>query len=104
MVRALALDQGKKVFLFDIACQVWFHSVHHYNVVQGSLEVGIRFVRLSGKPTLHQNGAVVGSRALDENTRQEIKALFNHTFDFAQPNFLTWNVKQSRLEGKELDL
>ena len=30
----LALDQIKKVFLFDIACQVWFHSVHDHNVVQ----------------------------------------------------------------------
>ena len=65
----LALDQGKKVFLFDIACQVWFHSVHDYNVVQWSLEVGTRFVRLSGKPTLHHSSAVVGSRVLDENTR-----------------------------------
>ena len=69
----LALDQGKKAFLFDIACQVWFHLVYHYNVMQGSFEVGTRFVRLSGKPTLHQNSAVVGSRILDENTRLESK-------------------------------
>ena len=98
----MALDQDKKVFLFDIACQVWFHSVYHYNVVQGSLEVGTHFVCLSGKPTLHQNSAVVGSRILDENTRQEIQALFHRTFGL--PENSVSNIEQLRLEGKELDL
>ena len=98
----LALDQGKRVFLFDIACQAWFRSVYHYNVVEGSLEVSTHFVSLSDKPTLHQNSAVVGSRILDENARQEIRGLFHRTF--ALPDNLVSNIEQTRLEGKELDL
>ena len=100
--KQLALDQGKKVFLFDIACQGWFHSVHHYHVVQGSLGVGTHFVCLSGKPTLHQISAVVGSRILDANTQQKIKSLFHRTF--ALPDNSVSNIEQLRLEGKELNL
>ena len=78
----LALDQGKKVFVYDIESEAWFHSVCTSNKVQGSLEVGAHFVTLSDrdKPTLHQNSAVVGTRALDEKTRQEIRDLFHRTF------------------------
>ena len=123
----LALDQGKKVFLFDTACQAWFCSVYVHNLVEGSLEVSPRFVCLTDKPTLHQNSAVVGSRVLDENTRQEIQGLFRRTFGlhdnsrvlnentkqkiqslfhrtFALPDNSVSNIEQTRLEGKELDL
>ena len=100
----LALDQCKKVFLFDIASQVWYHSEYHYNVQQGSLVVETKFNRLSGKPTLHQSSAVIGSRIIDADSQQEIKALFNRTFGL--PDIDNWvsNIEQLRLEGKELDL
>ena len=100
----LGLDQGKKVFLFDIASQVWYHSVYHYNVQQGSLVVETKFNRLSGKPALHQSSAVIGSRVLDANTQQEIKALFNRTFGLPDIDNLVSNIEQLRLDGKELDL
>ena len=52
----LALDQDKKVFLYDIESEARFHSVYHHKAVQGSLEIGIVFVTLRDrdKPTLHQ--------------------------------------------------
>ena len=100
----LTLDQGKKVLLFDIASQVWYHSEYHYNVQQGSLVVETKFNRLSGKPTLHQSSAVIGSRIIDADTQREIKALFNRTFGLPDIDSLVANTEQLRLEGKELDL
>ena len=100
----LALDQGKKVFLYDIESEAWYHFVYRFKPVEGSLDFDIIFVTLSDrdKPTLHQNSAVVGSRVLDENTRQEIRSLFHHTFSL--PDNSLSNIEQTRLEGKELDL
>ena len=78
----LALDMGKKVFVYDIESEAWFHSVYTSKVVQGCQEVGAHFVRLRDrdKPTFHQNSAIVGTRVLDNKTEQEIRDLFHRTF------------------------
>ena len=78
----LALDMGKKVFVYDIESEAWFHSVYTSKVVQGCPEVGAHFVRLRDrdKPTFHQNSAIVGTRVLDNKTEQEIRDLFHRTF------------------------
>ena len=123
----LGLDQGKKVFLYDIESEAWFRSVYVHKRVEGSLEIDTVFICTSDKPTLHQNSAVVGSRVLDENTRQEIRGLFHRTFGlhdnsrvlnentkqkiqslfhrtFVLPDNSVSNIEQTRLEEKELDL
>ena len=91
----LALDQGKKVFEYDIESEAWFHSVHTSNKVQGSLEVGAHFITLSDrdKPTLHQNSAVVGARIFNENTREEIRDLFHRTFATTHKPRLEWKER-----------
>ena len=75
----LALDQGKNVFVYDIKSEAWFHSVYRFKPVEGSLDLDIIFVTLSDndKPTLHQNSAVVGTRALDEkpNRKSEVSSI-----------------------------
>ena len=78
----LALDQYKKVFVYDIESEAWFHSVEGHIPVEGGLELGIIFTPWTGrdKPVLHQNSAVVGSRIFNENTREEIRDLFQRTF------------------------
>ena len=78
----LALDQYKKVFVYNIESEAWFHSVEGHIPVEGGLELGIIFTPWTGrdKPVLHQNSAVMGSRILDENTREEIRDLFQRTF------------------------
>ena len=73
----LALDQGKEVYLFDIPSQTWYRSENHYYVSDDStcLVTGSKFLLWGPKPpTLHQSSAVVGSRDLDQKTREEIKA------------------------------
>ena len=91
----LALDQGKKVFVYDIESEACFHSVYTSNKVQGSLELGAHFVTLSDrdKPTLHQNSAVVGARIFNENTRQEIQDLFHRTFATTHKPKLEWKER-----------
>ena len=78
----LALDQDKKVFVYDIESEAWFHSVEGHIPVEGRLDLGIIFTPWTGrdKPVLHQNSAVVGSRIFNENTREEIRDLFQRTF------------------------
>jgi len=49
-------------------------------------------------PTLHQSSAVVGSRDLDNKTREEIQALFNRTFCLPE------NIDQLRLEIEDFHL
>ena len=78
----LALDQDKKVFVYDIESEAWFHSVEGHIPVEGGLELEIIFTPWTGRdrPVLHQNSAVVGSRIFNENTREEIRDLFKRTF------------------------
>ena len=99
----LALDQGKEVYLFDIPSQTWYRSEHHYYVNDDSatLVAGSKFLPwgIQGKgPTLHQSSAVVGSRDLDNKTREEIQALFNRTF------WLPENIEQLRVELENFNL
>ena len=91
----LALDLGKKVFVYDIESEAWFHSVYTSKVVQGCPEVGAHFVRLRDrdKPTFHQNSAIVGTRILDNKTEQEIRDLFHRTFAKSPKPDLIWKVK-----------
>ena len=91
----LALDLGKKVFVYDIESEAWFHSVYTSKVVQGRPEVGAHFVRLRDrdKPTFHQNSAIVGTRILDNKTEQEIRDLFHRTFATPPKPDLTWKVR-----------
>ena len=91
----LALDQGKQVYLFDIPSQTWYRSDHYYQVNDDSttLVAGSKFLPWGPKgPTLHQSSAVVGSRDLDNQTREEIQALFNRTFCLPE------NLDQLRME------
>ena len=78
----LALDQYKKVFVYDIESEAWFHSVEGHIPMEGRLDLGIIFTPWTGrdKPVLHQNSAVVGSRIFNKNTREEIRDLFQRTF------------------------
>ena len=78
----LALDQNKKVFVYDIESEAWFHSVEGHIPVEGRLDIGVIFTPWTGrdKPVLHQNSAVVGARIFNENTREEIQNLFKRTF------------------------
>ena len=97
----LALDQGKEVYLFDIPSQTWYRSENHYYVSDDSvcLVTGSKFLPWGPKPpTLHQSSAVVGSRDLDQKTREEIKALFNRTFCLPE------NIEQLRVELKNFHL
>ena len=91
----LALDQGKKVFVYDIESEAWFRSVYTSNLVQESLEVGAHFVTVTNKdkPTLHQNSAVVGARIFNENTREEIRDLFHRTFATTHKPRLEWKER-----------
>ena len=89
----LALDQGKQVYLFDIPSQTWYRSENHYQVNEGSLVTDSKFLPWGpNPPTLHQSSAVVGSRDLDNKTREEIQALFHRTF--CSPE----NMEQLRME------
>jgi len=99
----LALDQGKEVYLFDIPSQTWYRSEHHYyaNDDSATLVAGSTFLPwgIQGKgPTLHQSSAVVGSRDLDQKTREEIQALFNRTFCLPE------NIEQLRVELENFHL
>ena len=97
----LALDQGKQVYLFDIPTQTWFQSEHYYQVNDDSnqLFTGSQFQPWGPKrPTPHQSSAVVGSRDLDSQTREEIQALFNRTFCLPE------NMDQLRLELEDFHL
>ena len=97
----LAMDQGKQVYLFDIPSQTWYRSDHYYQVDDHSTTLvdGSQFVPWGPKgPTLHQSSAVVGSRDLDNKTREEIQALFNRTFCLPE------NIDQSRLELEDFHL
>ena len=97
----LAMDQGKQVYLFDIPSQTWYRSDHYYQVDDNSttLVAGSQFLPWGPKgPTLHQSSAVVGSRELDNKTREEIQALFNRTFCLPE------NIDQLRLELEDFDL
>ena len=91
----LVLDQGKEVYLFDIPSQTWYRSENHYYVSDDSacLVTGSKFLPWGLKPpTIHQSSAVVGSRDLDQKTRDEIKALFNRTFCLPE------NIEQLRVD------
>ena len=89
----LALDQGNEVYLFDIPSQTWYPSENYYQVNKGSLVTDSKFLPWGRKPpTLHRSSAVVGSRDLDQKTREEIQALFNRTF--CSPE----NMEQLRME------
>ena len=97
----LALDQGKEVYLFDIPSQTWYRSENHYYVSDDSapLVTGSKFLPWGLKPpTLHQSSAVVGSRDLNQKTREEIQALFNRTFCLPE------NVERLRVELENFHL
>ena len=97
----LAMDQGKQVYLFDIPSQSWYRSDHYYQVDDNAttLVAGSQFRPWGPKgPTLHQSSAVVGSRDLDNKTREEIQALFNCTFCLPE------NINQLRLELEDFHL
>ena len=69
----LALDQGKEVYLCDIPSQTWYRSENHYHVSEDSacLVTGSKCLPWGlNPPTLHQSSAVVGSRDLDNKTRE----------------------------------
>ena len=94
------MGQGKEVYLFDIPSQTWYRSENHYYVSEDSacLESGSKFIPWGKPPTLHQSSAVVGSRDLENKTREEIKALFNHTFCLPE------NIEQLRVELEKFHL
>ena len=97
----LALDQGKEVYLFDIPTQTWYRSENHYYVSNDSpcLVAGSKFLPWGLKPpTLTQGSAVVGSRNLDNKTREEIQALFNRTFCLPE------NIEQLRVQLEDFHL
>ena len=97
----LALDQGKQVYLFDIPSQTWYQSDHYYQVNDEPtrLVTDSQFIPWGPKgPTLHQSSAVVGSRDLDNKTREEIQALFNRTFCLPE------NLDQLRVELEDFRL
>jgi len=97
----LAMDQGKQVYLFDIPSQSWYRSDHYYQVDSESttLVAGSQFLPWGPKGlTLHQSSAVVGSRDLDNQTREEIQALFNRTFCLPE------NIDQLHLEPEDFHL
>jgi len=97
----LALDQGKQVYLFDIPSQTWYRSDHYYQVNDEPtrLVTDSQFIPWGPKgPTLHQSSAVVGSRDLDNKTREEIQALFNRTFCLPE------NLDQLRVELEDFRL
>ena len=75
----LALDQGKKVFVYDIESEAWFHSVYGHKAVEGGLDIGIHFIPWTGrdKPVLHQNSAVVGARISTRTLEKKSKISSN---------------------------
>ena len=91
----LALDLGKKVFVYDIESEVWFHSVYGHKAVDGRLDLGVISTHLSDrdKPIFHQNSAIVGTRLLDNKTEQEIRDLFHRTFTAPPKPTPTWKVR-----------
>ena len=91
----LALDQDKKVFVYDIESEAWFHSVEGHIPVEGRLDIGVIFTPWTerDKPVLHQNSAVVGARIFNENTREEIQNLFQRTFATPPKPTPTWKVR-----------
>ena len=97
----LALDQGKQAYLFDIPTQTWYRSEHYYQVNDASnhLVTDSQFQPWGPKgPTLHQSSAVVGSREVNSQTREEIQALFNRTFCLPE------NIDQLRRELEDFHL
>ena len=91
----LALDLGKKVFVYDIESEAWFHSVYAHKAVDGHLDIGVHFVHVNArdKPIFHQNSAIVGTRLLDNKTEQEIRDLFHRTFAIPPKPDPTWKVR-----------
>jgi len=81
--------------------QTWYRWEHYYQVNNDStnLVTSIQFTPWGPKgPTLHQSSAVVGSRDLDNKTREEIQALFNRTFCLPE------NMDQLRVELEDFHL
>ena len=81
--------------MYDIESEAWFHSVYGHKAVEGRLDIGVIFTPWTGrdKPVLHQNSAVVGARIFNENTREEIRHLFQRTFATPPKPTPTWKVR-----------
>jgi len=94
------MDQGKQVYLFDIPSQTWYRSeLYQVNDDSATLVAGSKFIPWGLKgPTLYQSSAVVGSRDLDNKTREEIQSLFNRTFCLPE------NIEQLRVELEDFHL
>ena len=91
----MALQMGKKVFVFDYMTHTWFHADTFYAVdpATNGLKVINRF-RPSGQlPTLDASSAVVGPRIVGRKTKEELRKLFDRTF--CQPENIE-NVRKQR--------
>lgn len=59
--------------------KAWFQPVKPTGQRKETVISPLAFTRFYGKPLLNKESAVVGSRFIDESSREEIKSLFKRT-------------------------
>lgn len=80
----LKLTHQKMLSVYDMYHKTWFLFPPIRMTDADIIISPLVFKRVYGKPLLDTESAVVGSRNLDESTRQEIVALFERTADSAR--------------------
>ena len=77
----LAVDMGKKVYLFDLTENQWYEFIY-FHLEKGSYVKMFQFQALKSgcKLTLNHKAGIVGSRTFTETGKKEMRALFQRTF------------------------
>ena len=77
----LALDMGKRVYLFDLTDNQWYEFIY-YHLQKGSYVKKCQFQLLKSacSLTLYDHVGIVGSRHFTEQGKKEMRALFRRTF------------------------
>ena len=77
----LALDMGKRVYLFDLTDNQWYEFIY-YHLENGSYVKKFQFQLLKSacSLTLYDHVGIVGSRNFTETGKKEMRNLFRRTF------------------------
>ena len=77
----LALDMGKRVYLFDLTYNQWYEFIY-YHLEKGSYVKKFQFQLLKSacSLTLYDHVGIVGSRNFTEQGKKEMRNLFRRTF------------------------
>ena len=77
----LALDMGKRVYLFDLTDNQWYEFIY-YHLQNGSYVKKCQFQLLKNacSLTLYDHVGIVGSRNFTEQGKKEVRHLFRRTF------------------------